>query len=214
LRIVVRGEYPQLFFTPVVRVSTGGRSLTRMNDDIAKRVKDDIARQVKEIQSSDVFKRVKELQASMVESAKPGFDDSELGDLRCIIRLTMEFHHYLEHGSTEMVRSLQEGPMAHLFKDLQDASADPFNKYDLEYACNSIHSGVDSFCSLNQSYRILAGATGSKVAWAMISSRESFKTQFILTFNEFTKEANFENKCRLLLDLFKLQMVFASISYD
>jgi hypothetical protein len=48
----------------------------------------------------------------------------------------------------------------------------------------------------------------------MISSRESFKTQFISMFNEFTKEANFENKCRLLLDLFKLQMVFASISYD
>jgi hypothetical protein len=185
-----------------------------MNEDIAKRVNDDIAKRVKEIQSSDLFKRVQELQAPMVESAKSCLDDPELGALRCVIRLTVEFRHYLEHGSTEMARSLQQGPMAHLFKDLQDTGADPFNKYDLEYACDSIRSGVDSFCSLNQSYGILAGATDSKVEWGMISSRESFKTQFISMFNEFTKEANFENKCRLLLDLFKLQMVFASISYD
>jgi hypothetical protein len=33
-------------------------------------------------------------------------------------------------------------------------------------------------------------------------------------FNSFTKEVNFESKCRLLLDLFKLQIVFAGISYD
>jgi hypothetical protein len=161
-----------------------------------------------------VTDRVKEIQASMTEAATPAFDDGELGDLRCVIRLTVEFHHYLEHGSTEIVRSLQQGPMAHLFKNLEEARADPFNKYDLEYACDSIRSGVDSFCSLDQAYRILAGATGSKVAWEMLSSRESFKTQFILMFDEFTEEANFEDKCRLLLDLFKLQMVFASISYD
>ena len=164
--------------------------------------------------NDDVTDRVREIQASMAEPAASSFDDRELGDLRCVIRLTVEFRHYLEHGSTEMVRSLQQGPMAHLFRDLQDASADPFNKYDLEYACDSIRSGIDSFCSLNQAYRILVGATGSKVAWGMISSRESFKTQFILMSNEFIKESNFENKCRRLLDLFKLQMVFASISYD
>ena len=45
---------------------------------------------------------VQEVQASMVESAKSCFNDAELGDLRAVIRLTVEFHHYLEHGSTEM----------------------------------------------------------------------------------------------------------------
>jgi hypothetical protein len=47
----------------------------------------------------------------------------------------------------------------------------------------------------------------------MISSRESFKTQFVSMFKEFTEEVNFENKCRLLLDLFKLQIIFVGISY-
>jgi hypothetical protein len=33
-------------------------------------------------------------------------------------------------------------------------------------------------------------------------------------YNQFTQEANFENKCRLLLDLYKLQILFAGIYYD
>jgi hypothetical protein len=34
------------------------------------------------------------------------------------------------------------------------------------------------------------------------------------SFNKFTLEKNFEKKCRLLLDLFKLQIVFAGVFYD
>ena len=48
----------------------------------------------------------------------------------------------------------------------------------------------------------------------MISSRESFRAQFVSMFTKFTEELNFESKCRLLLDLFKLQMVFVGISYN
>jgi hypothetical protein len=162
----------------------------------------------------DAITRVKEIQTSMVESAKSCFDESELGDLRGVIRLTVEFRDYLEHGSVEIARRLQQGPGSKFVNDLHTASADPFNKYDREYACDSIRSGVDSFCILNASYRILVGATSSKVEWGMISSRNSFEERFILMFEEFTQEGDFENKCRLLLDLFKLQMVFAAVSYD
>jgi hypothetical protein len=180
---------------------------------------DDTARRVKEAQSSEVFKRVKEIQASMVESAKSSFDDSELGPLRAVIRLTAEFHDYLEHGSVEMARGIRQLPYLGLTseefqKDLQSASTDPFNKYDLGYACHSILPGVDSFCSLNSAYSKLDGATSSRIEWDMISSRESFKATFVSMFNTFTEEVNFGNKCRLLLDLFKLQIVFAGISYD
>lgn len=177
-----------------------------MNDDITKRVQ--------EIQASDIVKRVKELQAPMVESAEPHFDESKLGHLRTVIRLTVEFHDYLEHGSVEIATSILNGPHAKYVRDAQSASTDPFNKYDLDYACESIRSGVDSFCTLNASYKMLDGATRSKVDWGMISSEESFKANFVSMFNEFTEEVNFENKCRLLLDLFKLQIVFAGISYD
>jgi hypothetical protein len=180
---------------------------------------DDIEKQVKEYRASDVFKRVKELQASMVESAKSSFDDTELGHLRAVIRLTVEFHDYLEHGSVEIARGIQRQPYVKLtpaeFRDnLQSASDDPRNKYDLVYACESILSGVDSFWNLNTAYRRLEGATDSKVGWGMISSRESFKTPFVSMFSRFTGEVNFENKCRLLLDLFKLQIAFAGISYN
>jgi hypothetical protein len=53
---------------------------------------DDITRRVKAIQASELTKRVKEIQASMVESAKSCFDDTQLGYLRAVIRLTVEFH--------------------------------------------------------------------------------------------------------------------------
>ena len=164
--------------------------------------------------NDDVTNRVKEIQTAMVESAKSCFDDSELGHLRTVIRLTVEFRHYLEYGSVEMVSGLQKEPQANHFTDMESLKMDPFNKYDMQSACRAIRSGVDSFCGLDATYRILIGATGSKVEWGMTSSRESFSARFVSMFDEFSKEVNFENKCRLLLDLFKLQIVFAGISYD
>jgi hypothetical protein len=180
---------------------------------------DKVKRRVEEIQASDVFKRAKEIQASMVGSAKSCFDESELGHLRAVIGLTVEFHDYLEHGSVEMARGIGQMPYVGLTpeefqKDLQSANTDPSNKYDLEYSCQSILPGVDFFCSLNSAYSKLDGATSSKIEWDMISSRESFKANFASMYNQFTQEANFENKCRLLLDLYKLQIVFAGIYYD
>jgi hypothetical protein len=136
-----------------------------------------------------------------------------------VIRLTLEFHDYLEHGSVVVARGIQQQPYvgltsAEFRKDVRNASTDPFNKYDLGYVCESILSGVDSFWDLSAAYRRSVAETDSKIKWGMVSSRESFNAQFVSMFNEFTEEVNFESKCRLLLDLFKLQVVFAGISYD
>ena len=162
----------------------------------------------------DVIRRVKEIQSSMVESAESRLNESELSHLRCLIRLAVEFHDYLEHGSVEIATRLLDGPLARYVEDAQSASADPFNKYDLDYTCRSIRSGVPSFCLLSDRYRLMDSAAGSRVEWGMIPSRESFQMQFISMFGKFTEEVNFENKYRLLLDLFKLQIVFAGISYS
>lgn len=162
----------------------------------------------------DVIRRVKEIQASMVESAQSSFDESELGHLRGLIRLAVEFHDYLEHGSVDMATRLLNGPFAKYVKDAQSASVDPFNKYDLEYTCGSIRSGVPSFCVLSNTCRQMDSVPASSVDWGIISSRESYEKQFISIFDKFTEEANFESKCRLLLDLFKLQIIFAGISYS
>ena len=164
--------------------------------------------------NNDVTNRVKEIQTSMMESAQSRLDESALGHLRVVVRLTVEFHDYLENGSVDIATSVLHGPLAKYVTNAQSASTDPFNKYDLQFACKSIRSGVDSFCNLSSSYRALVGAVDSRVEWGMISSRESFKTQFVSMFSNFAEEANFESKCRLLLDLFKLQIVFAGISYD
>ncbi len=97
---------------------------------------DKVKRRVEEIQTSEIFKRVKEIQASMVESAKSYFDDSE---------------HPL---------------------------------------------GSRLFLGSSTTYRRSVGATDSKVNWGMVSSKESFKTQFVSMFNQFSKEVSFERKCR------------------
>jgi hypothetical protein len=173
----------------------------------------DIEKRVREIQMSDIIERVKEIQAQMAESAQSRFDESELGHLRCLMRLAVEFHDYLEHGSVEIAASILHGPHAKYVRDVQSASIDPFNKYDLEFLCDSIRSGVNSFCILNASYKMLDGATDSKIEWSMISSRKLFKANFVSMFNQFTEDVNFANRSRLLLDMFKLQIVFAGISY-
>jgi hypothetical protein len=131
-----------------------------------------------------------------------------------VIRTTVEFYDYVQHGSVKKATALLHGPHAKYVKDAQSASVDPLNKYDLEYECESIRSGIDSFCSLNSTYRILVGATNSRIEWGMIFSRESFNKQYVSMFKEFIEETNFEFKCRLLLDLFKLQIIFAGVSYD
>jgi hypothetical protein len=150
----------------------------------------------------------------MVESAQSHFDEVDLDHLRTLIRLAVEFQDYLEHGSVDIATSVMHGPLGKYVRDAENASTDPFNKYDLEYACESIRSGVDSFCRLSASCRLLDGISKSTIQWGMTSSKEAFKTQFTSMFENFTREVSFENKCRLLLDLFKLQIVFAGVCYD
>jgi hypothetical protein len=54
----------------------------------------------------------------------------------------VEFRDYLEHGSVDIALGIQQVPYvgltsAEFREDLRRTSADPFNKYDLEYACES-----------------------------------------------------------------------------
>src|SRR6202023_4146269 len=68
--------------------------------------------QLVEKMSDDIQKRVREIQTSMVDSAQSHFDESELGHLRCLIRLAVEFEDYMEHGSVEIATSILDGPYA------------------------------------------------------------------------------------------------------
>lgn len=127
-------------------------------------------------------------QASMVEPAEPWFLDSDLDRMRVLIRLTIEFFHFLQGA------------------DLAAAVDDK-----LRYVCDSVFSGIDSFSLLSFSYRGLRGARSSTLAWDGAST-DSIKREFVLMYQEFFRDYGFEQRCRLLLDLFKLQIVFAGMS--
>jgi hypothetical protein len=128
------------------------------------------------------------IQASMMEPGRSYFLESELGDLRCLIRLTVEFFHYLQ-------------------------AEDSLIEDNLRYGCDSIFSGVDSFGLVSAAYRVLPGSQHSTPAWDG-KSIDSLKEAFATKYREFLGETDFEKRCRLLLDLFKLQIVFAGLSYE
>ena len=129
------------------------------------------------------------IQASMLEGASH-FLDSELDDLRCVIRLTVEFFH-----------------------SLQRVDIDSIDDESLRYWGGSVFSGIDSFTSLCQAYRTTEGQTRSELP-QRVTSRAALKEEFSAMYREFAGENNFEKRCRLLLDLFKLQIIFAGMTYD
>jgi hypothetical protein len=125
----------------------------------------------------------------MAEAGKPGFD--EPGPLRSIVRLTVDFHNYLE-----------------------TVDLDSPNQADAQYAAFSIFSGIESFTYVNLNYRILVGALESRLEWKYLTSLHSLKDYFESMYREFLAKQTFEEKCRLLLDLFKLQIVFTGMLFN
>jgi|SRR5882762_1202542 len=163
--------------------------------------------------TNDIIERVRTIQAQMVEPGGSCFSESELEDLRVLIRLTVEFHDYLQGiwPTEEIANNLRSvWPAPKLLNDLQNANINPSV---LDYMCGSIFAGVESYMSVTRAYKVLVGAVGSRIEWSAISLL-SMKEHFLSMFAEFVEANNFENKCRILLDLFKLQIVFAGLSYD
>ena len=126
----------------------------------------------------------------MAEASKPAFDEYHLSHLHAVVRLTMEFHQYVATASMEMP-----------------------DKGDTRWACDSTIAGIESFVLVNQLYGILVGSMESNLKWDLISL-EQFKQRFNSIYEEFLAEQIFERKCRLLLDLFKLQIAFTGMCYE
>jgi hypothetical protein len=137
---------------------------------------------------------VRAIQSSMGESARPGFNDKDIQNLDILIGVTVEFHNYL----------LSAGPWPH-FPD------DSF--HNTTYMIDKILINIDSFRIVMHSYGVLVGSTRSRIDWNTVRV-QSLKDRFLSLYSEFVTETSFENKCRLLLDLFKLQIVFAGAFYD
>ncbi|MGB6484488.1 MAG: hypothetical protein WBE86_13465 [Candidatus Acidiferrales bacterium] len=149
-------------------------------------MRNDFPQCVEVLDGEEVVRRVRLTQASMIQSVQDCFSESEIDHLRCVVRLTIEFHYYLQLACG--------------------------HSYCSEYVSESIFAGIDSYQSLTHGYNVLVGAMESQLEWRALSL-PSLKENFAASFDQFDKEEIFEKKCRHLLDSFKLQIVFAGIAY-
>jgi hypothetical protein len=137
---------------------------------------------------------VQTIWSSMAESARPGFSDADIEDLGNLISVTVRFQRYL-----------QSAPV------FPATFTDGFD--EMIYAIDSILFHIDSFRNIVHAYGPLFGAKQSRLDRDAITVA-SLKEQFLSTCSQFLAETKFEDKCRLLLDSYKLQLLFAAVFYD
>jgi hypothetical protein len=77
-----------------------------------------------------------------------------------------------------------------------------------------VFSGIKEFIRLNSGYTTTGEATRSGLDWRRPLSLASLQEQFTSKYEEFLAETDFVRRCRLLLDLFKLQIVFAGFTFE
>jgi hypothetical protein len=129
------------------------------------------------------------LQRAMESGARPAFDDNEIEHLRVLIRLTVDFSHYLR--STPPWPQFPEDPA-----------------HDREYKIDSIFFNIDSFRTVMRLYGTLDGAVPTAIDWTALSLGV-VTDEFLRVYAQLGDATGFETQCRLLLDLLKLQLVFA-----
>lgn len=142
------------------------------------------------INDDQLVDEVRAIQSPLVESARSGLLEEEIDHLRGLIRLTVEFSRHL-----------------------QEHSARPLDPSDLRYLAESIFAGVDSFLVISNALRLMTRGTTNMLSSDKVCAA-SLKEEFDARYRRFLVEASFEERCRLLLDLFKLQIVFAGLFYD
>jgi hypothetical protein len=83
--------------------------------------------------------------------------------------------------------------------------------HDDSYNSNTILIVADFFVSLRDSYRLLSETKLTQ--WPQMTQTQVID-EFKVRHAAYHKETNFEPKLGLLLDLFKLQIIWAALVYD
>jgi len=133
---------------------------------------------------------IKTLQDSMVESVGEAFTEDEQEHLRVLVRLAAEFQ--------DFIRQVKVGTL---------------DREGIRHGADSVFSGLHSFFTVAAAYRVLAGAMSSTLKWEE-ARPDALTNEAQSVYEAFLREPRFEVKCRLLLDVFKLQVVLAGIMYD
>lgn len=139
----------------------------------------------------ELKEEVRVVQDSMVEASKVHFVAAYCDDLRAVTRIVVEFHQLLQT------------------KDLTGLEPD-----QLRYESDTVFSGVNSFALLSSAHRMMEAPRKSMIEWGRPLTLGALQEEFVYKYGEFSAEVDFEKRCRLLLDLFKLQIVFAGMSYE
>lgn len=126
----------------------------------------------------------------MLQSSKDVFSESGQDHLRGLIRVTIQ--------SSELLKAFREKKLS------QD---------DLQYGVRTILSGMDSFYMVSSTYKILSDSTDSEINFDNLPTF-LLDAQFFPMYEKFITENDFSKKCRLLLDLFKLQVIFATALFE
>jgi len=167
----------------------------------------------------ELGERIRSIQTSMVDSARPAFSEAELESLRVLIRLTVEFWDYLHHGNPGLryIMERADPSLGSLIKQrprgLDHTTRAAMESAENIYSSESTLSAFDFFRSMVHAYGALNGAERSSIQWSVISE-SSIRQHFEQLYSKFEEESDFVRKCRHLLDLFKMQIVFAGIVYD
>ena len=113
--------------------------------------------------------------------------------LSVVIRLVVEFNEYLGRTMTDETESGES-----------------------QYVCGSVFSGMDSFDTFAHTYKVLKGSELSRIGWGSIDSWEfeAVRRKYLEMYEELLRGGTFQRGYRLLLDLFKLQIIWAGIEYS
>lgn len=130
---------------------------------------------------------VRDIQASMAALTPTWWEDPDRAHLRCLIRLNVEFFYHLQD------------------EDMNEQS-------ELRYLGNSIFSGIESFCLVSMTYRAMRGDTANQFIEEVVS-KKSVKEEFIFYYQKFLAETDFDERCKLILILFRLQLIFTGLTY-
>lgn len=118
------------------------------------------------------------------------FSSNESTDLYMLVLRTVEFHAWLSGE----------------YQPMQNSSS-------TKYVAESILYAVSAFCSIIGAYGVIVGSRGSLL---VDSPRDiaSLKDKFVPMYADFLQETHLATQLRLILDMFKLQLIFAALSYD
>lgn len=126
----------------------------------------------------------------------------------------------LDASRSYLVEAYQESLMAvsqsvvTFFQLLRKTDFAAWDSTQLNDAAYVVFSGIEQFIYLNSGYTTTGEATGSSLDWSRPLSLASLQEQFMSKYDEFLAETDFVKRCRLLLDLFKLQIVFAGFTFE